>query len=383
MIVASLYVNRPLQPRLFDETIVNEHLYQELVERINFWAGAEGFQQVGITDTDLVDHEGHLNHWLSKGYAGEMNYLSAHGIKRSQPAELIPGTERVICFRLDYLTDGAKPEDIIVTDRKAYIARYSLGRDYHKVIRHKLKRIWQKIEAYLEEQGLPPADGRVFTDSAPVLEKALAQKAGLGWIGKNTLLMNRTAGSWFFLGEIYTSLPLPMSSPTTEQHCGTCTACIDVCPTDAILSPFELDARKCISYLTIEHRGSIDPNLRAAMGNRIFGCDDCQVFCPWNKFAQYTKEDDFTPRHNLDNIGLLELFSWTEDEFLSRTEGSAIRRTGFEGWQRNIAIALGNADYQSEIVQTLNDALEGSSDLVAEHIDWAIEQQRLKQIVRN
>jgi epoxyqueuosine reductase len=362
---------------------VNEHLYQELVEWINFWAAGEGFQQVGITDTDLVDHEEHLNLWLSKGYAGEMNYLSAHGIKRSQPAELIPGTERVICFRLDYLPEGTKPEDIIATDRKAYVARYSLGRDYHKVIRQKLKRIWQKIEAYLEQQGLPSADGRVFTDSAPVLEKALAQKAGLGWIGKNTLLMNRTAGSWFFLGEIYTSLPLPMSSPSVEQHCGTCTACIDVCPTNAILSPFELDARKCISYLTIEHRGSIDPNLRAAMGNRIFGCDDCQVFCPWNKFAQYTTEDDFTPRHNLDNIGLLELFAWTEEEFLSRTEGSAIRRTGFEGWQRNIAIALGNADYQAEIVQTLNNALKGASDLVAEHISWAIEQQRLKNVVRN
>tara|TARA_R110002073_G_scaffold71410_6_gene175405 strand:- start:3841 stop:4929 length:1089 start_codon:yes stop_codon:yes gene_type:complete len=358
---------------------MSEHLYQELSRLIHVWAKDEGFQQTGITDTNLESHEAHLNSWLDKGYAGEMGYLSAHGIKRSRPSELIPGTERVICFRLDYLTDSAEPEDIIATDQKAYIARYSLGRDYHKVIRQKLKRVWKKVEVFLDNQDLPAAQGRVFTDSAPVLEKALAQKAGLGWIGKNTLLMNQNAGSWFFLGEIYTNLPLVMDSPVVQQHCGTCTACIDVCPTHAIISPSELDARKCISYLTIEHRGSIDPALRRAVGNRIFGCDDCQVFCPWNKFVQFTAEPDFAPRHQLDDIGLLELFSWTEQEFLTRTEGSAIRRTGYEGWQRNIAVALGNADYDAGIVKVLIAALEGASDLVAEHINWAIEQQHLKQ----
>jgi epoxyqueuosine reductase len=309
-----------------------------------------------------------------------MGYLSIHGSKRSQPKELIPGTERVICFRLDYLPDGASPREIIASDQQAYIARYSLGRDYHKVIRQKLKRIWQKIEAYLEEHNLPAAQGRVFTDSAPVLEKALAQKAGLGWIGKNTLMLNRDAGSWFFLGEIYTSIPLPIDAATTDQHCGTCSACIDVCPTAAFTGPYELDARKCISYLTIEHRGSIDPTLRSAIGNRIFGCDDCQVFCPWNKFANFTSEPDFTPRHNLDDTDLLSLFAWTETEFLNRTEGSAIRRTGYQGWQRNIAVALGNADYRTEIIAALGNALGKADELVAEHIDWAIKQQNLKKM---
>jgi len=359
---------------------MTEHNYQDLAQQIKLWSSAEGFQQAGITDTDLGVHEQHLNNWLDKGYSGEMGYLSKHGSKRSQPAELIPGTERVICFRLDYLTDSASPRDIIASDQQAYVARYSLGRDYHKVIRQKLKRIWQKIEAYLQEHELPPAEGRLFTDSAPVLEKALAQKAGLGWIGKNTLLLNRDAGSWFFLGEIYTNLPLPLDTETTEQHCGTCSACMDVCPTNAFNAPYELDARKCISYLTIEHRGSIDPTLRTAIGNRIFGCDDCQVFCPWNKFAQFTGESDFTPRHNLDDTDLLGLFAWTEAEFLTRTEGSAIRRTGYRGWQRNIAVALGNADYRPEIIVALEGALAEADELVAEHIDWAIEQQKLKQV---
>lgn len=357
-----------------------EHNYENLAQQIKFWGNAEGFQQTGITDTDLGIHEEHLENWLDKGYSGEMGYLSIHGSKRSQPKELIPGTERVICFRLDYLPDGASPREIIASDQQAYIARYSLGRDYHKVIRQKLKRIWQKIEAYLEEHNLPAAQGRVFTDSAPVLEKALAQKAGLGWIGKNTLMLNRDAGSWFFLGEIYTSIPLPIDAATTDQHCGTCSACIDVCPTAAFTGPYELDARKCISYLTIEHRGSIDPTLRSAIGNRIFGCDDCQVFCPWNKFANFTSEPDFTPRHNLDDTDLLSLFAWTETEFLNRTEGSAIRRTGYQGWQRNIAVALGNADYRPEIIAALGNALGKADELVAEHIDWAIKQQNLKKM---
>ena len=353
--------------------------YQNLAERIKAWGAESGFQQVGITDTDLREHETHLENWLAKDYAGEMHYLSAHGSKRSRPAELIPGTERVICFRLDYLPDGIDPADIIATDDQAYVARYSLGRDYHKVIRQKLKRIWQKIERYLEEQGLPEGQGRVFTDSAPVLEKALAEKSGLGWIGKNTLLLNRDAGSWFFLGEIYTNLPLPIDQPSTAQHCGSCTSCIDVCPTDAIVGPFELDATRCISYLTIEHRGTIPVELRAPMGNRIFGCDDCQIFCPWNKFAQFTTEADFSPRHGLENADLLELFNWNEAEFLTRTEGSAIRRTGYEGWQRNIAIALGNASFHGDIVRCLEAARQTASDMVREHIDWALNEQRLKK----
>lgn len=352
--------------------------YQALADQIKVWSIEAGFQQVGITDTDLEQHETHLNNWLAKDYAGEMDYLSAHGNKRSRPAELIPGTASVICFRLDYLTDDAVLEDIIASDDQAYIARYSLGRDYHKVIRQKLKRIWQKTEQYLLDQDLPPAQGRVFTDSAPVLEKALAEKAGLGWIGKNTLLLNRSAGSWFFLGEIYTDLPLPLDTSNTTQHCGSCRACIDVCPTDAIVAPFELDARKCISYLTIEHRGPIPVELRSSMGNRIFGCDDCQVFCPWNKFAQFTTEPDFAPRHGLEDAGLLALFAWSEEEFLTRTEGSAIRRTGFQGWRRNIAVALGNADYQPAIVRALANEKENASELVKEHIEWALEQQRQK-----
>lgn len=358
---------------------MSDPLLQQLADQIKVWGAQAGFQQVRITDVDLAEHERHLHKWLEKGYAGEMDYLSAHGIKRSRPEELIPGTQRVICFQLDYLTDGAKPEAVIATDQQAYIARYALGRDYHKVIRQKLKRIWQQAEAFLVEHDLAGANGRVFTDSAPILEKALAEKAGLGWIGKNTLLMNRQSGSWFFLGEIYTDLLLPVDDPQTEQHCGTCSACIDVCPTDAIVAPYELDARKCISYLTIEHRGSIDSSLRKAMGNRVFGCDDCQVFCPWNKFSQFTTEKDFAPRHDLDETELLKLFHWTEQEFLKNTEGSAIRRTGYDGWQRNIAIGLGNASYRPDIVHALELRKVTASDLVAEHIDWALSQQRETQ----
>lgn len=353
--------------------------YQALARQIKLWGEEAGFQQVGITDTDLELHEAHLNNWLAKDYAGEMDYMSVHGSKRTRPSELIPGTTRVICFRLDYLTDAVAPTEIIATDHQAYVARYSLGRDYHKVIRQKLKRIWQNTERYLSDHNLPTAEGRVFTDSAPVLEKALAEKAGLGWIGKNTLLMNRSAGSWFFLGEIYTSLPLPLDTATTDQHCGSCTACMDVCPTKAIVAPYELDARKCISYLTIEHRGSIPVELRNGMGNRIFGCDDCQVFCPWNKFAQVTTEPDFAPRHGLESAELLDLFAWSETEFLTRTEGSAIRRTGFEGWQRNLAIALGNAGFRTEIIAALAAAKENASELVKEHIQWALDEQQAKK----
>ncbi len=351
---------------------------ERLRELINEWANLEGFQQVGVTDVDLGEHETHLETWLENGYAGEMQYMHAHGTKRSRPDELIPGTRRVICFRLDYLKPGVEPSELITSDRQAYIARYTLGRDYHKVIRQKLKRIWQKIEAFLADEGLPRAEGRVFTDSAPILEKALAEKAGLGWIGKNTLLLSRNAGSWFFLGEIYTDLALPIDQPQTTQHCGSCRACMDICPTDAFPEPYQLDARKCISYLTIEHRGVIDEALRKPMGNRIFGCDDCQVFCPWNKFANFSEETDFAPRNNFDAPELLTLFSWTEAQFLTKTEGSAIRRTGYEGWQRNIAIALGNAEYSAQIIEQLEKTLPNTSEMVQEHIRRAIKQQRGK-----
>jgi epoxyqueuosine reductase len=304
--------------------------------------------------------------------------MHAHGTKRSRPAELVPGTSRVLSFRLDYFTQSTiDPKDLICTDKLGYVARYSLGRDYHKVIRQKLKRIWQRIDAFLEQHQLN-ASGRVFTDSAPVLEKALAEKAGLGWIGKNTLLLNRSAGSWFFLGEIFTDLPLPIDSPQSDQHCGSCSSCMDVCPTQAFTAPYQLDARKCISYLTIEHRGAIDVELRAPMGNRIFGCDDCQIYCPWNKFANVTSEPDFSPRNNLEEAELLTLFAWNEEQFLKKTEGSAIRRTGYQGWLRNIAIALGNCDYSVDIVQQLKGAKPLASAMVEEHLDWAINEQMSK-----
>ena len=355
-------------------------LFGGLRALLNDWSEAEGFQQVGVTDVNLGEHEQHLKNWLANDYAGEMQYMHHHGNKRSRPDELIPGTLRVISFRLDYLKPGPPdPAHLITSDRKAYVARYTLGRDYHKVIRQKLKRIWQKVTDHLAEQGHSGATGRVFTDSAPILEKALAEKAGLGWIGKNTLLLNRDAGSWFFLGEILTDLPLPIDAPQETQHCGSCTACTDVCPTDAFPEPYQLDARKCISYLTIEHRGSIDEALRKPMGNRIFGCDDCQIFCPWNKFAKFSNERDFAPRNDLDEPELLDLFRWTEAQFLKNTEGSAIRRTGYEGWQRNLAIALGNCNYSNDIVEALELAREHSSDMVKEHIDWAIGQQNSKR----
>ena len=369
-----------------DNTPQNTHdpkhnaLLEETRLLLEDWSRSEGFQQVGVTDVDLGEHEDYLRSWLANDYAGEMQYMHAHGTKRSRPAELVPGTLRVLSFRLDYLKPGiTDPADLISTDQKGYVARYTLGRDYHKVIRQKLKRIWQKMSSHLAEQGYEGANGRVFTDSAPILEKALAEKAGLGWIGKNTLLLSREAGSWFFLGEILTDVPLPINAPQATKHCGSCSACMDVCPTDAFPAPYQLDARRCISYLTIEHRGSIDESLRKPMGNRIFGCDDCQIFCPWNKFAQFSEEKDFAPRNDLDEPELIDLCSWTEETFLKNTEGSAIRRTGYEGWQRNIAIALGNSRYSANIVEALQAARSGASVMVVEHIDWAIAQQLSKR----
>ncbi|WOJ93065.1 tRNA epoxyqueuosine(34) reductase QueG [Congregibacter variabilis] len=339
-----------------------------LLEEIRGWARELGFSQLGVSDIDLGEHADHLERWLAAGYQGEMQWMGSHGTKRSQPQELVPGTCRVLSLRMDYLNDGAEPLTVLEDPNKAYIARYTLGRDYHKLIRKRLAQLAKRIE-----ESLGGGQYRAFVDSAPVLERALAEKAGLGWIAKNTMLINQDAGSWFFLGEIYTDLPLPPDPPQTSKHCGTCQACIDICPTKAFVEPFVLDARRCISYLTIEHKGSIDPELRPLMGNRIFGCDDCQLVCPWNKFATPSAEPDFQPRHGLDDRGLLELFAWDEETWAARTEGSALRRIGYERWLRNLAIALGNAPNSADVVQALRLRKDFPSELVQEHVRWALE----------
>lgn len=338
-----------------------------LASRIRDWGAELGFQQVGISDIDLADDEQHLQNWLAEHMHGEMDYMQRHGSKRSHPEELVPGTLRVISARMDYLPEEAgNPADILDQPERAYISRYALGRDYHKVLRKRLQQLADRIQQEIGSFGY-----RAFVDSAPVLEKPLARNAGLGWLGKHTNIINKEAGSWFFLGELLTDLPLPVDSAGSE-HCGTCTACIEVCPTRAIVAPFKLDARRCISYLTIELKGSIPEEFRAAMGNRIYGCDDCQLFCPWNKFAQPTAEQDFAPRHGLDTAALIELFEWSEDDWLERTAGSAIRRIGYERWLRNIAVALGNAPGSPELIAALKSRTANSSELVQEHIAWAL-----------
>ncbi len=344
--------------------------YIELVSRIREWASELGFQQLGVSDVDLGDHPDYLQRWLDAGYHGDMDYMAKHGARRSHPEQLIPGTLRVLTLRMDYHRDDTQPLQILEQGEKAYISRYTLGRDYHKLIRKRLAQLATRIE---QEVG---GHYRAFVDSAPVLERALAEQAGLGWIAKNTMLINAQAGSWFFLGEIYTDLPLPADQPQTEKHCGSCRACLDICPTNAFVGPFELDARRCISYLTIEHFGSIDEELRPLMGNRIFGCDDCQLVCPWNKFAQVSTEEDFRPRHQLDDRELVDLFLWEEAEFLKNTEGSAIRRIGFERWLRNIAVALGNAPTSETVVDALQQRLNYPSELVREHVTWALAQHQ-------
>ncbi|MDY6919111.1 MAG: tRNA epoxyqueuosine(34) reductase QueG [Pseudomonadota bacterium] len=345
--------------------------YRELAEQIKHWGQALGFQQIAIADVDLGEHETHLQRWLAAGFHGEMGYMDRHGSKRSRPAELQPGTVRVISARMDYLPTDSTMVEVLQNPDKAYISRYALGRDYHKLIRKRLTHLGRQVEAAIGPYGY-----RAFVDSAPVLEKALAEKAGLGWIGKHTLLLHRSAGSWFFLGEIYVDIPLPVDEPVSG-HCGTCSACIDICPTDAIVAPYQLDARKCISYLTIELHGPIPEPLRAPMGNRVFGCDDCQLVCPWNRFARATDEPDFQPRHGLENRELAELFLWDEDTFLQRTEGSAIRRIGYERWLRNLAVGLGNAPTSDAVITALRARQHHPSELVREHVHWALQRHNI------
>ncbi len=342
---------------------------QSLAEQIKQWGKELGFQQIGITDVDLSLYEPRFLAWLEKGFHGCMDYMEKHGTKRTRPQELLPGTLRIITARLDYLPPDTNSMRVLQNENKAYVSRYALGRDYHRLMRKKLDQLAKKIQSVMNDVGY-----RAFSDSAPVLEKALAEKSGLGWIGKHTNLINSKAGSWFFLGEIYTNAPLPIDEPITKSHCGSCKACIEVCPTQAIVAPYQLDARRCISYLTIELRDAIPLELRPLIGNRIYGCDDCQLFCPWNKFAKPTQEKDFTPRHQLSDSDLLTLFAWTEEEFLRKTEGSAIRRIGYISWLRNIAVALGNAPYATDIVQALEARLAFPSDLVREHVRWALDQ---------
>jgi len=353
---------------------IDSHDLADLRNTLQGWAEELGFQQLGITGIDLAEHESYLQKWLDAGYHGEMEYMARHGTARSRPDELIPGTCSVLTLRMDYYPASSDPETVLADSSRAYVSRYALGRDYHKLIRHRLAALAKRIE-----QELAGGQYRAFVDSAPVLERALAENAGLGWIAKNTMLINDKAGSWFFLGEIYTDLPFPTDAPKTEKHCGTCTACLEVCPTNAFVAPFVLDARRCISYLTIEHKGSIDPELRPMMGNRIYGCDDCQLVCPWNKFAQTTRESDFAPRHGLDNCSLVDLFAWTAEDFDTRTEGSPIRRIGYERWLRNIAIALGNSEDSRSAIAALESRRGDPSPLVQEHVEWALAQQRSRR----
>jgi epoxyqueuosine reductase len=346
-----------------------------LAIQIRQWGLELGFQGVGISDVNLEDAEPRLLEWLHAGFHGGMDYMAKHGVKRARPAELIPGTVRVIAARMNYMSDvPAASWPLIADGERAYISRYALGRDYHKVLRARLQRLAARIESVAGVHG-----HRVFTDSAPVMEVEIARKAGLGWRGKHTLLLTRQAGSMFFLGEIFTNLPLPVDVAQSE-HCGSCTKCITVCPTQAILAPYQLDARRCISYLTIEHAGSIPVELRPLIGNRVYGCDDCQLICPWNKYAKTTSEPDFAVRHGLDDVTLVELFAWGEDDFHARLQGSAIHRIGYERWLRNIAVGLGNLTPGSSGASAALAALEGRaahvSPLVREHVAWALQRLR-------
>ncbi|MDP2125814.1 MAG: tRNA epoxyqueuosine(34) reductase QueG [Pseudohongiella sp.] len=346
----------------------------ELLTQIRQWALELGFQQLGVADLDLSSHQPHLDAWLARNFHGEMDYMARHRDLRLDPQQLHPGTLRVLSVRMDYSQSLEQSLAPLQQKHKAYVSRYARGRDYHKLIRRRLQLLADRISGHIGEFGY-----RAFVDSAPVLERALAEKAGLGWIGKNTMLINKKAGSWFFLGELFTDLPLPVDEPAVP-HCGTCNACLEICPTQAFTGPNQLDARRCISYLTIELKGSIPEELRPMMGNRVFGCDDCQLICPWNKFTRLSEEPDFAPRHGLDSSELSELFLWSEEKFLKRTEGSAIRRTGFEGWLRNLAVGLGNAPGTIAVIEALKQRQHHESAMVREHVEWALQQHGVKPL---
>lgn len=343
---------------------------QQLAETIKRWANELGFQQVGISDIDLTIAEQRLQYWLQHNYHGDMDYMWRHGLKRSRPELLHQGTIRILSVRMDYLTETNQTMNTAIANNTvAYISRYALGRDYHKLMRQRLQKLADKINSVIiNKTDFTP---RVFVDSAPVLEKAIAEKAGLGWIGKHSNIINRRAGSWFFLGELFTNIPLPIDTPA-ENHCGSCHACISICPTQAIVAPYQVDARRCISYLTIELHGAIPIEYRALIGHRIYGCDDCQIICPWNRFARLTQESDFNPRHQLNTQQLIAVSAWTEQEFLIKTEGSAIRRLGYERWLRNSAVALGNAPRSPSTIDALNKLLKQPSELIKEHVLWAL-----------
>jgi len=350
-----------------ENSVRNELDASALAREIRRWGEELGFQRTGISDIDLSLAEPRLGAWLRAGFHGDMDYMAKHGVKRTRPAELVPGTLRVIAARMNYLPSRAADSWQVINDTsRAFVSRYALGRDYHKVLRRRLQQLARRIE-----EAVGPYSYRVFTDSAPVMEVELAAKAGLGWRGKHTLLLTREAGSFFFLGEIYTDLPLPVDS-ATQNHCGTCRKCIDVCPTQAIVAPYQLDARRCISYLTIEHHGSIPVELRPLIGNRVYGCDDCQLVCPWNKYAQTSVEGDFAVRNGLDDIALSELFAWSEENFHARLLGSAIHRIGYERWLRNLAVGLGNAPSSAAVIAALRQRSDHPSPLVREHVAWAL-----------
>jgi len=356
------------------DSAMTEQKLARLADLIKTWGRELGFQQVGITDTELSAHESHLDAWLENDYHGEMGFMAKHGSKRTRPAELEPGTQRIISVRMDYLPAEVESTKVLGQPNRAYVSRYALGRDYHKLMRKRLAQLAKKIEQEVGEFGY-----RAFVDSAPVMERALAQKAGLGWFGKNAMLLNPKAGSLFFLGELYTDLPLPIDAPFEQEHCGSCSACRTACPTGAIVDDKVVDSRKCISYLTIELHGAIPVEFRRAMGNRIYGCDDCQLVCPFTRFTRMTQEDDFAPRHDLDRATLISLFAWGEAEFLDKTAGSPIRRIGYERWLRNIAIGLGNAPWSEAVEAALWARRAYPSELVREHVAWALEEQRLKR----
>ena len=344
-----------------------------LVADIKGWAAELGFARTGVAAIELADDEAHFRDWLRDGFNGHMEYMSRHGSKRTRPAELLPGTVSCISTRMDYWPDeAADAHEILADGAVAYLSRYALGRDYHKVMRARLQKLCDRIAA-----AVGPFGYRVFADSAPVLEKALARNAGLGWIGKHTNLIDSHAGSYFFLGEIYLNLELPADTASTA-HCGTCSACMPACPTGAIVAPYRLDARRCISYLTIELKGSIPLDLRRAIGNRIYGCDDCQLVCPWNKFARGAREPDFAVRHGLDRARLTALFAWSQTEFADKTRGSAISRIGYERWLRNVAVALGNAPNSPEVIAALESRARHPSAMVREHVQWALAEQAMR-----